>query len=139
MLEKPEEADIHYGPDEAPTSAEINGAQIIQGRLWVLISDISEIDMMLRFGCLQESDFKAFYSHFLALFTASRRFVPEEIMYEINPYFADRTRIRGDAYMAEMAEIGLTLALKLQDVLEANGFWQIFDPVPEPPFVGDVI
>ena len=139
MIEKPEEPDIRYGPDEAPTSAEINGAQIIQGRLWVLISDISEIDMMLRFDCLQATDFQAFYSHFLALFTASRRFVPKDVMDEINPYFADRTRIRGDAHMTEMAEIGLTHALKLQEVLENNGFWQIFDPVPEPPFVGDVI
>lgn len=138
MLTATEEPQAGYEPDEAP-QAELNIAQVIQGRLWLLISDISEIDTLLRFECLQESDFKAFYSHFLALFTASRKFVPDEIKGEIAPFFADRTKIRGDARMAEAAEIGLALALKLQVVLENNGFWQVFDPVPEPPFVGDVI
>lgn len=138
MLAEREEPQAGYEADEAP-QAKINVAQVIQGLLWALISDISEIDMLLRFDCLQEREFKAFYSHFLALFTASREFMPEAVMDEINPFFADRTRFRGDNHMAEVAEVGLKLALKLQEVLEQNGFWQVFDPVPEPPFVGDVI
>lgn len=95
--------------------------------------------MEIRFDALQDKDLRLFYSHFLLLFTAARRFVPGEIKNEIAPFFADRTRIRGDAHMADVAEYGLSLALKLQEVLENNGFWQVFDPVPEPPFVGDVI
>jgi len=133
-----DEHGTEYTPDEA-TSAQINIAQIIQGQMLLLISDMATVDAGTKFNNLAPMDFQQFYSHFLEIFLIAHNLLSPETVQPIEVFFRDSTDLSNKTVIGPAAMKAISLAHSMKKDLVEKGLWQVFVPAGEPPFMMDEV